>query len=148
MESYFKSSRLTNLRYATPAGLEQSHNGTASGPRVLKRDFYGTGTKQTSCLVTYLSDGLTKLDEGYEDCHYDPRYEDWYTTGREIRGSGANETEVSAGAVDESSADRLCKVVGTLYEIWGTDQLGMGVVSKAESGAFAGGFTPDSYILL
>ena len=73
MESYFASSRLTNLRYATPAGLEQSHNGTTSGPRVLKRDFYGTGTKQTSCLITYQSNGLTKLDEGYEDCHYDPR---------------------------------------------------------------------------
>ena len=29
-------------------------------------------------------------------------------------------------------------MVGTLYEIWGTNQLGMGVVSKAESGAFAG----------
>ena len=101
MQSYFTGSRLTNLRYATPAGLEQSHNGTASGPRVLKRDFYGTGTKQTSCLVTYLGDGLTKLDEGYEDCHYDPRYTDWFVTGREIRGSGANKTEVSITTVVE-----------------------------------------------
>ena len=37
----------------------------------------------------------------------------------------------------------LCKVVGQLYEIWGTNQLGMGVVNRAESGAFAGAVPLD-----
>ena len=52
------------------AGLEQSAGGNINGTVVLKRDFYGSGTSQTSCLCTYQADGVTKPDRSYQDCHY------------------------------------------------------------------------------
>ena len=52
------------------AGSEQSAGGNINGTVVLKRDFYGSGTSQTSCLCTYQADGVTKPDRSYQDCHY------------------------------------------------------------------------------
>ena len=69
---YSSSPKMAALRFGTTEGLEQAANGTADGIQVLSRN------TSAACLVTYLADGIT-VDAAYpSNCHYDPRYTDWY----------------------------------------------------------------------
>lgn len=96
MQDFYDSSRLSSLRFATTAGLERSVNATADGVRILNREFYGSGDTQRVCMVTYLSNGTTLDSTNYpDDCHYDPRYTKWYTSGRESFLGGVKYAQVA-----------------------------------------------------
>ena len=130
IQDFYESSRLADLRYATTGGLERSANGTSNGARVLSREFYGGGggSTQTSCLRTYLQDGVTEDAALYpDDCHYDPRYTNWYAAARNNFDSGANNTVI----------------VDTLYTIGATGRLGMGVATKCDTGSFSGAWSAE-----
>ena len=103
--------------------LEQGANDTLSNvsstTSVLSQVFLGNGN---ACLRTYFADGVTVDATNPEDCHYDPRFTEWYIAGRENPGSGASQATV----------------VGSLYTIGATDKLGMGVAIKCVRGEFAG----------
>ena len=86
MADYWKSTRLSMLRYGTASGLEQSVNATTDGVRVLSRNFYGS--TDTACLRSYYADGTT-TDGTADHCNYDPRYTEWFETGLESKQGGS-----------------------------------------------------------
>ena len=128
MADYYLSTKLSMLRYGTTSGLEQSVNATTDGIRVLKQNFYG-GTN-TACLTSYYTDGTT-TDGTADNCHYDPRYTDWYETALGSAKDGSDYPAVIFRFHKPQRKMRSCQVVGNFYGIdAGTthSRLGMGVV--------------------
>jgi len=65
------------LRFGTYTGVEQSVSWTNSSEfRVLSR------VSSNNCLITYLADGVTQDTTIPPNCHSDPRFTEWYNTGR------------------------------------------------------------------
>ena len=92
MADYWKSTRLSMLRYGTASGLEQSVNATTDGVRVLSRNFYGS--TDTACLRSYYADGST-TDGTADICDYDPRYTEWYETALASTKDGSDHAAVT-----------------------------------------------------
>ena len=116
MEDFYTTSRVSQMTFATPGGVERGTKSTAGGVRVLNRD-------ADACLQTYLVDGVTLDNITYSDnCNYDPRYTSTYEYGKKVSGSGADNSAI----------------VPSLYSIGATTKLGMGVVVKCVTSSFDG----------
>ena len=117
---YSSSPKMAALRFGTTEGLEQAANGTSDGIQVLSRN------SSAACLVAYLADGIT-VDAAYpSNCHYDPRYTDWYIHGRHLA-TAANEDKVTSlyvvhqqGVHTLSAAvvEKATTINGTLAGVW------------------------------
>ena len=114
---YSSSPKMAALRFGTTEGLEQAANGTADGIQVLSRN------TSAACLVAYLADGIT-VDAAYpSNCHYDPRYTDWYIpklqvtdTNGHVHG-GKTDTDISYEIEQARSADCLPACCSELIQL-------------------------------
>ena len=130
MADYYLSTKLSMLRYGTTSGLEQSVNTTTDGIRVLSRNFYGSA--DAACLRSYYTDGTT-TDGTADNCHYDPRFADWYETGLGSTKDGSDNVAVIPRIYKPRHDICSCQVVGNFYGIGDSGRLGMGVVSSSST---------------